>query len=147
MVDPAVTGAGAATPGEKKRSPRKKFQIPDGWIACGFTFEVSWPTDPVARTGVRSHFGARRFADNWAPAQVKADSKPSLKERSLSASAGVSPRLGQAADLAVALKRLVRTGKARILSATLSERWGRLFVSFSCLLSQPSAATEGAVTA
>ena len=32
------------------------------------------------------------------------------------------------------LERLVTTGKARILSATLSERWGRLFVSFSCLV-------------
>lgn len=32
------------------------------------------------------------------------------------------------------LERLVSVGKARILSATLSERWGRLFVSFSCIV-------------
>ncbi|MHB1784621.1 MAG: RNA-guided endonuclease TnpB family protein, partial [Acidimicrobiales bacterium] len=32
------------------------------------------------------------------------------------------------------LERLVRVGKARILSATLRERWGRLFVSFSCIV-------------
>jgi putative transposase len=31
-------------------------------------------------------------------------------------------------------ERLVQAGKARILNATLSERWGRLFVSFSCIV-------------
>ena len=32
------------------------------------------------------------------------------------------------------LKRLVRAGKAGVFSAILSGRWGRLFVSFSCLV-------------
>jgi putative transposase len=32
------------------------------------------------------------------------------------------------------LERLVTAGKARVLNATLSERWGRLFVSFSCVV-------------
>ena len=32
------------------------------------------------------------------------------------------------------LERLVSVGNTRILSATLSERWGRLFVSFSCIV-------------
>jgi putative transposase len=34
------------------------------------------------------------------------------------------------------LERLTVSGKARILSATLTERWGRLFVSFSCVVRQ-----------
>jgi putative transposase len=32
------------------------------------------------------------------------------------------------------LERLVHSGKARVLNATRKERWGRLFVSFSCLV-------------
>lgn len=41
-----------------------------GWVVRGTKFEVEWPADhaPVA-----SHFGARRFAYNWALARVKAD--------------------------------------------------------------------------
>ena len=83
MIDAAVVEAGdvagaAAAPAPdppptEKRSPKVRFAIPDGWMARGFTFEVSWPTDPVARARVRSQFGARRFAYNWALAQVKAD--------------------------------------------------------------------------
>jgi putative transposase len=206
----------------KKRSPKAGFEIPDGWIARGFTFEVAWPTDPVARARIRSHFGARRFAYNWALAQVKADldakkldpthtSVPwnlyALRKRFNAEKATVAPWWKEnskeayatgIADLCTALKnwkdsesgarkgrkagfprfrskrkdqarvrfttgvirvepdrrtitlpvvrtlhskentrrleRLVQAGKARILSATLSERWGRLFVSFSCLV-------------
>jgi putative transposase len=32
------------------------------------------------------------------------------------------------------LERLVRVGRAKVLSATLSAPWGRLFVSFSCIV-------------
>jgi putative transposase len=32
------------------------------------------------------------------------------------------------------LERLVRVGRAKVLSATLSQRWGRLFVSFACIV-------------
>jgi putative transposase len=32
------------------------------------------------------------------------------------------------------LERLVRVGRAKVLNATLSERWGRLFVSFTCIV-------------
>jgi putative transposase len=48
----------------------KRYEIPDGWTARGFSFEVEWPSD---RSAVLSHFGARRKAKNWAIAQVKAD--------------------------------------------------------------------------
>ena len=34
------------------------------------------------------------------------------------------------------LERLVSNGRARILNATLTERWGRLFVSFACIVCQ-----------
>ena len=36
-------------------------------------FEVEWPAEDERRRLVRSHFGARRKAFNWALAQVKAD--------------------------------------------------------------------------
>lgn len=54
----------------KGRRPGDKFVIPDGWVARAFKFEVEWPTDPGL---VRSHFGARRVAFNWALAHVKAN--------------------------------------------------------------------------
>ena len=232
LADPAATEAAAAAP-TKKRSPKEKFAIPAGWVARGFTFEVTWPDDPEAASRVRSHFGARRFAYNWALAQVKADldakkadpahvsvpwnlyalrkrfnaEKPSIapwwEENSKEAYAtGITDlcaalknwsdsksgkRAGKAAGFPTfksrhkdrarvrfttgamrvepdrrtitlpvvgalrskestrRLERLVRVGKARILSATLSERWGRLFVSFSCVVeAHPhQAPTEG----
>ena len=43
---------------------------PSGWTVTGASFEVQWPREPPL---VRSHFGARRYAHNWALAQVKAD--------------------------------------------------------------------------
>ena len=218
MAELAATDAGMAP---KKRSPKEKFAIPDGWVARGFTFEVEWPDDPEAASKVRSHFGARRFAYNWALDRVKADmqaekSDPShqsvpwnlyaLQKRFNADKPAIAPwwREGSKeaystgiADLCTALKsfsesksgkhkgravgfprfksrrkdqarlrfrtgamrvtpdrrtitlpvvgplcskestrrleRLVTVGRARILSATLSERWGRLFASFSCL--------------
>ena len=45
-------------------------EVPSGWSVTGARFEVEWPKDPSV---VHSHFGARRFAYNWALAQVKAD--------------------------------------------------------------------------
>ena len=44
--------------------------VPNGWTFTGAKFEVEWPDDPGA---VRSHFGARRKAFNWALGQVKDD--------------------------------------------------------------------------
>jgi putative transposase len=221
MADPVVTDPATVTV-KKKRSPREKFEIPDGWIARGFEFEVAWPDDPELASRVRSQFGGRRFAYNWALAQVKSDMDarkldPShasvqwnlyaLRKRFNAEKPTIAPWWEAnskevystgIADLCVALKnwsdskagkrkgkkvgfpkfrstrkdqarvrfttgvmrvepdrrtitlpvvgtlrskentrrleRLVRTGKARILSATLKERWGRLFVSFSCIV-------------
>jgi len=221
MVESAVADP-ATVVSEKKRAPRTKFEIPDGWIARGFTFEVAWPDDPESASSIRSQFGGRRFAYNWALAQVKADmdakkidpshaSVPwnlyALRKRFNAEKPTIAPwweaNSKEAystgiADLCVALKnwsdsksgkrkgrkvgfpkfrsrskdqarvrfttgvmrvepdrrtitlpvvgtlrsmentrrleRLVHSGKARVLNATLKERWGRLFVSLSCLV-------------
>jgi putative transposase len=50
----------------------RRFVIPDGWVAQGWRFEVE-TTRPVQRSLIQQHFGARRFAYNWALAQVKAN--------------------------------------------------------------------------
>ena len=43
--------------------------VPSGWTLTGATVEVEWPRDSL----INSHFGARRFAYNWALAKVKSD--------------------------------------------------------------------------
>jgi putative transposase len=51
---------------------RKPFALPQGWVARGFRFEVQ-PTSSGQWVLIWQHFGARRFAHNWALAQVKAN--------------------------------------------------------------------------
>lgn len=53
-------------------STRGRFPIPPGFLARGFRFEVE-PTSPEQRLRIAQHFGARRYAHNWALAQVKAN--------------------------------------------------------------------------
>jgi putative transposase len=48
-------------------------EVPSGWVVTGAAFEVEWPKEPERRSLIWSHFGARRFAKNWAIGQVKAD--------------------------------------------------------------------------
>jgi putative transposase len=48
-------------------------EVPSGWVLTGAIFEVEWPRKPERRSRIWSHFGARRFAKNWALAEVKAD--------------------------------------------------------------------------
>ena len=50
----------------------RPFAIPEGWLARGFRFEVE-PTIAEQPVLIRRHLGARRFAYNWALAQVKAN--------------------------------------------------------------------------
>jgi putative transposase len=64
---PDVTAVG------KKRHPAGGFEIPTGWVARGFEFEVEWPGGAGAVSKIWSQFGARRKAYNWALGQVKAD--------------------------------------------------------------------------
>ncbi len=48
-------------------------KVSTGWTVTGASFEVEWPKDPQLASLVRSHFGARRVAYNWALAKVKSD--------------------------------------------------------------------------
>jgi putative transposase len=49
-----------------------RYQVPVGWMVRGWRFEVE-TTAPAQRLRIAQHFGARRFAYNWALAQVKAN--------------------------------------------------------------------------
>jgi putative transposase len=51
---------------------RQPFAVPQGWVARGFRFDVQ-PTSSGQSAQIAQHFGARRFAYNWALAQVKAN--------------------------------------------------------------------------
>jgi putative transposase len=199
------------------------LQVPDGWLARGFRFEVE-TTSPAQRVLIHQHFGARRFAYNWALARVKADLDAQATDPSVPTLAWTLPTLRKAwnqakaevapwwpscskeayasgiADLVTALhlwsaakrgqhgnrrvgfprfkarhrdrgrvrfhngamrletdrrhlvlpvigkvrsmentrrlERLVAKGRARVLSMTLSEQGGRLFVSVTAIVSQ-----------
>jgi putative transposase len=57
---------------EDTMTGRRRYVAPDGWVARGFRFEVE-PTNPEQRSRIAQQFGGRRFAHNWALAQVKAN--------------------------------------------------------------------------
>jgi putative transposase len=112
----------------KRRAPKAKFAIPDGWVARGFVFEVGWPEAHEVASSIRSQFGGRRYAYNWALGQVKADMEArqidpapesvpwnlySLRQRWNAEKAAIAPWWAEnskeayatgIADLAVALK-------------------------------------------
>lgn len=48
-------------------------QVASGWRVTAAKFEVEWPADPERANRIRSHFGARRKAYNWALGRVKSD--------------------------------------------------------------------------
>jgi putative transposase len=50
----------------------RRFEVPAGWVARGFRFEVE-PTAPEQPSRIAQAFGGRRFAYNWALAEVKAN--------------------------------------------------------------------------
>jgi putative transposase len=49
-----------------------RYQVDEGWVARGWRFEVE-TTTLAQRPHIAQHFGARRFAYNWALAQGKAN--------------------------------------------------------------------------
>jgi putative transposase len=199
-----------------------RYQVPEGWVARGWRFEVE-TTTLAQRPRIAQHFGARRFAYNWALAQVKANLDARAADPSVPALAWTLPTLRKAwnqakvevapwwpcsskeayacgiADLVVALhawsasrqgrragvrvgfprfkarhrdrgrvrfttgmrlesdrrhltllvigtlrskestrrlQRLLAKGRARVLSMTLSEQGGRLFVSVATVVAQ-----------
>src|SRR4029453_12267597 len=73
----------------------RRFVIPDGWVAQGWRFEVE-TTRPVQRSLIQQHFGARRFAYNWALAQVKANLDARAADASVPPLAWTLPTLRKA---------------------------------------------------
>jgi putative transposase len=71
------------------------LQIPDGWVARGWRFEVE-TTSVVQRSKIAQHFGARRFAYNWALAQVKANLDVRVADPSVPMLAWTLPTLRKA---------------------------------------------------
>jgi putative transposase len=74
---------------------RQRYQVPTGFIARGWRFEVETPT-PWQRSLVQQHFGARRFAYNWALAQVRANLNARMVDPSLQPLAWDLPTLRRA---------------------------------------------------
>lgn len=54
--------------------------VPSGWTLTAAKFEVEWPDEEERRSLVASHFGARRYAYNWALAQVISDIEAHRKD-------------------------------------------------------------------
>jgi putative transposase len=201
-----------------------RYEVPEGWVARSWRFEVETITS-AQRPLIAQHFGARRFAYNWALAQVKANldvraadpsvpplawTLPALRKAWNQAKAEVAPwwpacskeaygcgiadlvaglhawsasKHGRRAGSRVGfpqfkarhrdrgrvrfttgamrleadrrhltlpvigtlrskentrrLERLLAKGRARVLSMTLSEHGGRLFVSVATVVAQP----------
>jgi hypothetical protein len=74
---------------------RQRFQIPQGWVARGFRLEVA-ATTPEQPARIAQHFGARRFAYNWALAQVKANLDARAADPSVAALGWSLPALRKA---------------------------------------------------
>src|SRR5579875_2115284 len=70
--------------------------VPSGWVLRGATFEVEWPCDPQRCQKIRSHFGARRKAYNWALARVKDDLEAKKTDPAHQSVAWTLPALRQA---------------------------------------------------
>jgi putative transposase len=128
------------------------FEIPRGWVARGFRFEVA-ATTAEQQELIRQHFGARRFAHNWALAQVRANldaravdpavpalgwSLPALRRAWSQAKQQVAPWWRECSkENTRRLERLLAKGQARILSMTLAEHGGRLVVSVAAIVRHP----------
>ena len=74
---------------------RPKYQVPEGWEVRGWRFEVEMTT-PSQSFVIAQHFGARRFAYNWALAQIKANLDARAAEPSVPPLAWTLPTLRRA---------------------------------------------------
>jgi len=72
-----------------------RYQVPEGWVARGWRFEVE-TTTLAQRPRIAQHFGARRFAYNWALAQVKANLDARAADSSVPPLAWTLPTLRKA---------------------------------------------------
>jgi putative transposase len=69
-----------------------RYQVPEGWTARGWRFEVE-TTNPTQGPRIAQHFGARRFAYNWALAQVKVNLEARATDPSVPSLAWTLPTL------------------------------------------------------
>jgi putative transposase len=74
---------------------RLQFEVPEGWVARGWRFEVE-TTTPDQPAQIARHFGARRFAYNWALAQVKVNLEARAADPSVPPLAWTLPTLRKA---------------------------------------------------
>ena len=72
-----------------------RYQVPEGWVARGWRFEVE-TTAPAQKAMIAQHFGARRYAYNWALAQVKANLEARATDPSIPSLAWTLPTLRKA---------------------------------------------------
>jgi putative transposase len=68
----------------------KRFEVPDGWIAKGYTFALD--PAPEQLPAIARHFGARRFAYNWGLALVKAQMDEAARASEQARCEGLSDR-------------------------------------------------------
>jgi putative transposase len=78
---------------------QQPFVVPASWVALGFRFEVE-PTTTGQPALIRQHFGARRFAYNWALTQVKANLAARAADSSVAALPWTLPALRKQWNLA-----------------------------------------------
>jgi transposase len=74
---------------------RQPYQVPAGYIVRGWRFEVE-TTAPWQRSLINRHFGARRFAHNWALMQVRANLEARAADPSIQPMAWDLPTLRRA---------------------------------------------------
>jgi putative transposase len=74
---------------------RPSYQVPAGYIVRGWRFEVE-TTAPWQRSLINRHFGARRFAHNWALTQVRANLEARAADPSIQPMAWDLPTLRRA---------------------------------------------------
>jgi hypothetical protein len=74
---------------------RSNFKVPVGWVARGWRFEVE-TTASAQWALIAQHFGARRFAYNWALAKVKANLDARAADPSIPPLAWTLPTLRKA---------------------------------------------------
>jgi putative transposase len=74
---------------------RSNFKVPVGWVARGWRFEVETTTSAQWAL-IAQHFGARRFAYNWALAKVKANLDARAADPSIPPLAWTLPTLRKA---------------------------------------------------
>jgi putative transposase len=74
---------------------RSNFKVPVGWVARGWRFEVETTTS-AQRALIAQHFGARRFAYNWALAKIKANLDARAADPSIPPLAWTLPTLRKA---------------------------------------------------